>query len=70
MIPVRYCVLRYGDHWSILRDTSRAGVFDEQVDAIEVARRLAHEDERDGRLVELLVQDLCGEVREMPVVVN
>ena len=70
MTPVRYAVLRFGDHWSILRDAARAGVFDEQVDAIEVARRLAHEEERGGAVVELLVQDSCGEVREIPVVVN
>ena len=70
MTPVRYCVLRFGDRWSILRESSRAGVFEEQVDAIDVARRLAHQEEQGGAVVELLVQDLCGEVREMPVVVN
>jgi hypothetical protein len=69
-MTVRYSVLRFGDHWSILRDTARAGEFAEQVDAIEVARRLAHEEELTGAVVELLVQDHCGEVREAPVVVN
>ena len=70
MTPVRFSVLRFGDHWSILRNASRAGVFVEQVDAIEVARRLAHDEECAGTVVELLVQDHCGEIRELPVTVN
>ena len=70
MTPVRFSVLRFGDHWSILRDASRAGVFAEQVDAIEVARRLASAAKVEGTPVELLVQDQCGEVREYPVIVN
>ena len=70
MTPVRFSVLRFGDSWSILRNASRAGVFAEQVDAIEVARRLAHDEECGGAVVELLVQDHCGEVRELPVTVN
>lgn len=70
MTPVRFAVLRFGDHWRILRNTSRAGVFDEQVDAIDVARRLAQAEECGGARVELLVQDHCGEVRELPVTLN
>lgn len=70
MTPVRFAVLRFGDHWRILRNATRAGSFDEQLDAIEVARRLAREEECGGARVELLVQDQCGEVRELPVTVN
>lgn len=70
MAMVRFAVVRFGDRWSILQDERRAGAYEEQLDAIEVAQRLAADAQRSGASIELLVQDLCGEVREHPVVVN
>ena len=70
MASVRFAVVRFGDRWSILQDDKRAGAYEEQVDAIEVAQRLAADAQQAGATIELLVQDQCGEVREYPVVVN
>lgn len=58
----QFAVLRFAAEWRVLRNGRDSGHFDYQVDAVETAIRLADTARREGRTVEVLVQDKCGQI--------
>ena len=63
---VEFAVIRFAEGWRILFDGHRRGRFDQQVDAVNAALRLAGDVRRTGRSSRILVQDPFGEVVSMP----
>lgn len=61
----QFAVIHFSEGWRVLFDGQKRGRFSERRAAIDAALRLAHDVRRQGRRVELLVQDDFGEVRAL-----
>ncbi len=61
-MTAQFAIIRFPEGWRILLDGKKRGRFNFQVDATEAALRLADEFRRAGRSVEILVQDMFGEL--------
>jgi hypothetical protein len=61
-MTAQFAIIRFPEGWRILQDGKKRGRFNFQVDATEAALRLADELRRAGRTVEVLVQDMFGEL--------
>ena len=56
-------VMRVAGDWSIMVDGRRRGRFDYEVDAVEAALRLARVQDPQPGGVQVMVQDMFGELR-------
>ena len=62
MRPVQFAIVETAGAWTIRLDGEPLAHFKRQVDAIACAADLAATSQRDGRVVEVLVQDGDGEI--------
>ena len=59
---VRYAVVRFGDEWGVLSERRRIGRFSAQDAALQLGVMLAFEALSVGHEVELLLQDMGGQL--------
>jgi hypothetical protein len=58
-------VIQIAGSWRLLLNGERIGGFHEQAEAVNCAASLAKSSRADGVHVEVLVQDVCGEVSRL-----
>ncbi len=59
---IRYAVVRFGDEWGVLSERRRIGRFPAQDAALQLGVMLAFEALSVGHEVELLLQDIGGQL--------
>jgi hypothetical protein len=64
-MPQSYAILQAGDEWQIVCSRRRMGHFQTRDLALQAGARLAGEARRAGHEVELLVQEMAGELRRL-----
>jgi len=62
--PLSLGVFHYGGAWKVYREFDRAAAYPSRALAVSVAETLALEAMRDGRKVDLFIQDEAGELRQ------
>lgn len=61
-MKAQFAIIRFPEGWRVVQDGKKRGRFNFKIDAEEAALRLAEELRRAGRTVEVLVQNICGEL--------
>ncbi len=64
---LQLAVVEIAGAWRVLLDGERIGGFAEQAEAVNCAADAARTAQSAGLPVEVLVQDVCGEVTQMPL---